>query len=70
VDCNIPHQQVRLEGGPYMSMLTLTSKTHFGVMRGSQEQISEARGPKRTISYKWGRMLHDHPHPTPITKQE
>jgi len=53
-----------------MSMLTLTSKTHFGVMRGSQEQISEARGPKRTISYKWGRVLHDHPHPTLITKQE
>ena len=32
-----------------MSMLTLTSKTHFGAMRGCQEQICEARGPKRTI---------------------
>jgi hypothetical protein len=32
-----------------MSMLTLTSKTRFGAMRGCQEQICEARGPKRTI---------------------
>jgi hypothetical protein len=32
-----------------MSMLTLTSKTRFGAMRGCQEQICEARGPKRII---------------------
>ena len=32
-----------------MSMLTLTSKTRFGVMHGFQEQIREARGPKWTI---------------------
>jgi hypothetical protein len=29
------------EPGPYMSMLTLTSKTCFGVMRGCQEQTHE-----------------------------
>jgi hypothetical protein len=34
-----------------MSMLTLTSKTRFGAMRDCQEQIREARGPKRTIFY-------------------
>jgi len=39
-----------LEGGPYMSMLTLTSKTCFGAMRGCQKQIREAHGSKRTIS--------------------
>jgi len=33
-----------------MSMLTLTSKTRFGAMHGCQEQIREARGPKRTTS--------------------
>jgi hypothetical protein len=41
-----------------MSMLTLTSKMRFGVIHGCQEQICEARGPKRTISCKWGGVLH------------
>jgi len=31
----------RPELGPYKCMLTLTSKTHFGVMRGYQEQNRE-----------------------------
>jgi len=31
----------RPEPGPYKCMLTLTSKTHFGVMRGCQEQPCE-----------------------------
>ncbi|KAJ6888611.1 hypothetical protein NC652_029635 [Populus alba x Populus x berolinensis] len=39
----------RLEPGPYKCMLTLTSKTHFGVMRGGQKQSREGnlgRSPK------------------------
>ena len=40
-----------LEGESYISMLTLTSKTRFGAMRGCQEQIREAHGTKRTIFY-------------------
>jgi len=32
-----------------MNMLTLTSKTRFGVMCSYQEQICEARGSKQTI---------------------
>ena len=50
----------RPEPKPYMSMLTLTSKMHFGAMRGCQEQTREGDlggsprmgglgGPKRTI---------------------
>ena len=31
----------RPEPGPYKCMLTLTSKTHFGAMRGCQEQTRE-----------------------------
>jgi hypothetical protein len=51
----------RPESGPYKCMLTLTSKTRFGVIRGCQEQYREGDlvealdlgglgGPKRTIS--------------------
>ena len=45
-----------LERRPYMSMLTLTSKTHFGAMRGCQEQIREVRGRKQTniLLVGWG----------------
>jgi hypothetical protein len=45
VDCNILYQRVRTWGA-YMSMFTLTNKTHFGVIRGCQEQIREVYGPK------------------------
>jgi hypothetical protein len=38
-------------GGSYISMQTLTNKTRFGVIYGCQEQICEARGLKRIISY-------------------
>ena len=34
----------RPEPGPYKCMLTLTSKTRFGAMRGCQEQTREG-GP-------------------------
>ena len=51
----------RPEPGPYKCMLTLISKTRFGVMCGCQEQNREGNlgrspvfewtgGPKRTIS--------------------
>jgi hypothetical protein len=46
-----------LRGGPYMSMLTLTSKTRFGDMRGCQEQNREACWPKQTIKiWDWKQL--------------
>ena len=40
-------------------MLTLTSKTRFGAMRGCQEQIYEAHGqPDNILLVGWGGVLH------------
>jgi hypothetical protein len=36
-----------------MSMLTLTSKTRFGVIRGCQEQIREAKADN-ILLVRWG----------------
>ena len=55
-----------------MSMLTLTSKTCFGAIRGCQEQICEACKLKQTISCQWGGVLQNqskrpkHPHKQPF----